>query len=1330
MKLAEDGTAVLFIHEEEISALTDVAHFTVLFQLLSRLLYMLRCPDRYRQYLDLMRDVDSLEGLNEDMRIRLAALAQAIADFDLFYLCLREKINITVFFIYAYMRKLPELDEVVDRLSIIIAYLRLVLPFTLNQKKSEDEKELSAKYRKILGKDDFTQTVACAAYLAGRVITEGYPAAEELARFLSFPSTLSGDALSRFDLLLLAVSYYKRGWYTDVKTLQLNRRRLENLLEFMDMKEIEDLSRNFPYELDVLLNYVDAMGKVPFERELQSTRDKIAQKKSQEQALYGFGAIAEPYNAKCGRYEEEVASIFARLETFIPAHARILDVGAGRGALSDLFPPAWKERLIQVEWNRPGCRIIREAGGKAVAADASRLPIQDKSVGVVIGLDSFPAFSDLTAFLQEANRVLVNGGKLIHIATEPHPEMMRIHLHRLGIVMGQEINAPCRPSEYSYFDPVRIEEHFLTDLTAGWVVSQFLPAGLKMIFHENIIYEKDIDIFTGKERTWSAGAVFVAEKEKPVVPVLLTLVRILKSILGTVLKPFGDGSEAVREVSRGCSSSPAQEAMKQEIIFIRSASSSLQREEYFPPFTVRIFSPEKLYRMNITEEVRQAFLLFIEGLKKSICALASTGKIESMVVTSCSFTRKAVIKGSDIDDLHIYVSGICREDLAALNRDARENFSMIGGLSSGFGNTFPQIDLLDDFEAVEQRYQKVDKIRMTIYRHDTLLPLRELLGQNYISSNANTKYVCRLRLLLLKGELDAADVEALIWGIRKDSEAYRSLRDCLDNLSALRLSSDAEHIVCVLHGLLESLWRRISILPEEAQRFEDGLYELCRKGLIEIYKGKLVLLWMVHSPEFSDKFWEDQIEVVGPGGEISGIPARVAQRLGEVLRSPEETALWRIAEAGDAQQMSEPKKEELLSAMGCFSVVTNARMVEFVRGQPDVFEMALRKFVLQGLSLPGVSSFHSLFLPSLLSSIRILFHIASRGRKDNATDIARFMYEQILLPHSQPEFIVHVTLSALWKIFHLIGDARLREDLIACVRSNYAHDEYVWIREVSAKFLRFAEAVSILDIMPPDTVVSSLGREAVIIVYNQGIKGVSIAEGAVRWTDKGGSLYEPLAQLVQAAGGGIVVCSAFTETERLIAESGALVKFAEHGWIKYIAHPVRAFNEFYYHFSNPFLWLVHHEMLEPLLMEQNHYLQDDLERYYRSWQGINYRFAHEISRLAALMPRARVLVHDYHLYLVTGMLRQEGVKSFIYHCLYIPWPSPDYIEAHLPPHMIRDIAESLLCVDRVSFLVKRYADYFIETCRRVLGAISDPSGKIIYYHQRQTRVKVNPISCD
>jgi trehalose 6-phosphate synthase len=228
-----------------------------------------------------------------------------------------------------------------------------------------------------------------------------------------------------------------------------------------------------------------------------------------------------------------------------------------------------------------------------------------------------------------------------------------------------------------------------------------------------------------------------------------------------------------------------------------------------------------------------------------------------------------------------------------------------------------------------------------------------------------------------------------------------------------------------------------------------------------------------------------------------------------------------------------------------------------------------------------------------------------------------------------------------------------------------------------------------------------------------------------------GGLVTALSSLATATGA-LWVGAAHGEQDRRLAEMGdpALLR-TEDGTefrVAYVQPSPEAFDLYYNVISNPLLWFIQHYLWD---LAREPVVDSSIQHAWRDgYVAVNRLFADRIAREASTSDRpALVLIQDYQLYLVAGMVREMVPGARIQHFVHIPWPTPQYWT--ILPKPIRDqIVHGILGSDIVAFQTSRDVRKFLLTCEENLGLGIDLREGTVYYGGRTVWVRHYPISID
>lgn len=221
------------------------------------------------------------------------------------------------------------------------------------------------------------------------------------------------------------------------------------------------------------------------------------------------------------------------------------------------------------------------------------------------------------------------------------------------------------------------------------------------------------------------------------------------------------------------------------------------------------------------------------------------------------------------------------------------------------------------------------------------------------------------------------------------------------------------------------------------------------------------------------------------------------------------------------------------------------------------------------------------------------------------------------------------------------------------------------------------------------------GATQVLVASNRGPVTYSLgADGTLDAKRGGGGLVSGLSAIGDETDA-LWVCSALGEGDREAVRRGV----GEPG-VRMLDIDADVHAAAYNGVANSVLWFVHHMLyqtpLEPVF-------GPEFRAQWAAYETYNRAFADALAGEAA--PGAAVLVQDYHLALVPGMLRELRPDLRIGHFSHTPWAPVDYFRL-LPDDIAEQLLRGMLGADRLGFLTGRWADAFTACCVAVLGGTS------------------------
>ncbi len=163
-----------------------------------------------------------------------------------------------------------------------------------------------------------------------------------------------------------------------------------------------------------------------------------------------------------------------------------------------------------------------------------------------------------------------------------------------------------------------------------------------------------------------------------------------------------------------------------------------------------------------------------------------------------------------------------------------------------------------------------------------------------------------------------------------------------------------------------------------------------------------------------------------------------------------------------------------------------------------------------------------------------------------------------------------------------------------------------------------------------------------------------------------------------------------------------------------VAIPSALADAFYRGFSNSVLWPLFHYFPHLAVLDRG---------FWEAYRKVNQLFAQAVARV--WRPGDVIWVHDYHLMLLPGMLRERRPQARIGFFLHTPFPSAEIFRI-LPWR--REILQGVVGADLVGFHVYDYLRHFRITAIRVLGV--EGEGDHLLVEGRTVRLGTFPVGID
>jgi len=155
----------------------------------------------------------------------------------------------------------------------------------------------------------------------------------------------------------------------------------------------------------------------------------------------------------------------------------------------------------------------------------------------------------------------------------------------------------------------------------------------------------------------------------------------------------------------------------------------------------------------------------------------------------------------------------------------------------------------------------------------------------------------------------------------------------------------------------------------------------------------------------------------------------------------------------------------------------------------------------------------------------------------------------------------------------------------------------------------------------------------------------------------------------------------------------------------------------YYAFSNEALWpLCHIAYTRPVFNEKD----------WNTYKKVNQRFAKEVIDVVDGQ-KAFVFIQDYHLALLSRMIKEKNPNIITAQFWHIPWPNPEVFRIF---PWKKELLQGMLGNDLLGFHIRYHCNNFMETIEQEMEAKVDWEQFEIVYGGEKTAIRPYPISVD
>jgi trehalose 6-phosphate synthase len=179
--------------------------------------------------------------------------------------------------------------------------------------------------------------------------------------------------------------------------------------------------------------------------------------------------------------------------------------------------------------------------------------------------------------------------------------------------------------------------------------------------------------------------------------------------------------------------------------------------------------------------------------------------------------------------------------------------------------------------------------------------------------------------------------------------------------------------------------------------------------------------------------------------------------------------------------------------------------------------------------------------------------------------------------------------------------------------------------------------------------------------------------------------------------------------------------------VKLVASDADAYDGFYNIIANPMLWFIQHYLWD--LSNAPDIRRNETEAFEFGYNSVNEDLARAVLEEIEDVEEPVVMVHDYHLYTLPGLIRRARPDAFLHHFVHIPWSQSDSWRV-LPKPMRDQLYHGILSCDIIGFHTRSYRRNFLQCCEDLMGLDVDFERGVVRCEDREVWVRAYPLPID